>query len=636
MQQIIQQLLTSTELQTSSELAIALQVSSKTIRNDIKELNELLNKNMARIESYRGKGYRISVNDEDEFKRFLQAITEVNHQVVPTEPDDRIQFLIHKLLLQASYIKMDILADELFISRSTLQGDLKRVLEILKRYSLDLDHKPNYGIKVIGNEMQIRFCISEYVFNQRQNITDQDSDWLEILPKDEIESIRHSILTKLRKYKTTITDVSLHNLITHIVISCKRIRERYVVEIYQEELNQIVEKKEYTIAKEIVEEIERKLKISFPVNEVAYLAIHLQGTKMANPEQEIEEAQSVINQDVQQLTNEILSRIDEVYALNLVEDKKLLLALSLHLQPAINRYRYNMNLRNPMLQEIKAKYPFSFEVALTGAEIINEKINISINENEIGYMALHIQVALERQKKKTTNKKHCLIVCASGMGTAQLLLHKLEDQFSDHLSIMGTTEYYNLYKQPIANLDFIISTVPIPDKLPIPVIQVSALLGDEDVTKINKRVHNDIEVIEKYTRESFTYLKMDFSTKEEVIQFIGKELFEAGMVNAGFIASVLEREKFSPTSFGNLAAIPHPLQPQADETFWSIVTLKEPIQWGGKPVQLINLLNINRNQQDSLKPMYDVLIKLLDNRDLVQKLLQCETYAEFKSLLTKV
>ncbi|MEW9676948.1 BglG family transcription antiterminator [Lentibacillus sp. L22] len=637
MQQIIQQLLTSTDLQTSSELAVALQVSSKTIRNDIKELNEQLNENIARVESYRGKGYRINVIDKEGFKRFLQKITDVNNQIVPTEPDDRVQFLVKKLLLQSSYIKMDVLADELFISRSTLQSDLKSVLKILERYSLSLDHKPNYGVKVLGDEMQIRFCISEYVFNQMQNIniTDQASDWLEILPKDEIEWIRNSILSKLKKYKTTITDISLHNLITHIVISCKRIHERYVVKMYQEELNKITGKKEYTIAREIVQEIEQKLKISFPVNEVAYLAIHLQGTKMTHPEQEMEEAQSVLNEEVQQLTSNILSQIDETYALNLSKDQKLLLTLSLHLQPAINRYRYNMNLRNPMLQEIKTKYPFSFEVALTGAEVINEKMNISINENEIGYMALHIQLTLERQKKNATNKKRCLIVCASGLGTAQLLLYKLKDQFSDHLYIMGTTEYYNLRKQPLGNLDFIISTVPIPEKLSVPVIQVSALFGNQDVANINRLIYNDVEVMEKYMREQFTYLRMDFSTKEEVIQFIGNKLFEAGMVNADFIDSVLEREQFSPTSFGNLVAIPHPLESQTDETFWSIVTLKHPIQWGEKPVQLINLLNINRYQKDSLKPMYDVLKKLLDSRALLQRLLQCETYAEFKSLLTK-
>src|SRR5699024_4459377 len=123
------------------------------------------------------------------------------------------------------------------------------------------------------------------------------------------------------------------------------------------------------------------------------------------------------------------------------------------------------------------------------------------------------------------------------------------------------------------------------------------------------------------------------STKEEVIQFIGDELMKTGMVNADFVDSVLEREKYSPTSFGNLIAIPHPLESQTDDTFWSIVTLKNPIQWGNKPVQFINLLNINRHQVDNLKPMYDVLKRLLDNRVLLQELLQCETYAAFKSTL---
>ncbi|MFD1362388.1 BglG family transcription antiterminator [Lentibacillus salinarum] len=636
LQQIIQQLLTTDELQTSSELATALQVSSKTIRTDIKEISKLLNNDIAYIESHRGKGFRINVINEDGFKQFLQKTVEKNNQVVPTEPENRIQFLIERLLLQSSYIKMDDLAEELFISRSTLQTDLKNVREVMERYNLFLDHKPNYGIKVFGDEIKIRFCISEYIFNQKPNMVDQTANWIEILPKDEMEWIRDSILSKLRKHKIIITDISLHNLITHIAIACKRIRDEKVVEIYREELSRITDKKEYTIAKEIVEEIEQKLKVSFSVNETAYLAIHLQGTKKVHSETEIEEVKSILDEDIQDLTRNILERIDNVYSLDLSGDKELIMALSLHLKPAINRYTYQMNLRNPMLEEIKNKYPFSFEAALTGADVIRKKLGISIDESEIGYMALHIEAALERQEKSERNKKRCLIVCASGLGTAQLLLMKLKNQFRDELNIVGTTEYYNLNSQSIHNLDLIISTIPIPEKLPIPVVQVSTLLGNQDVNKIEKLIHNDIEIMKNYMREQFTFLKMDFSTKEEVIQFLGNKLLESGKVNADFVASVLEREKYSPTSFGNLVAIPHPMEPQTDATFWSIVTLRNPIQWGSKPVQIICLLNISKDKQmDDLKPMYDVLVKMLDNRPLLQKLLQCETYSEFKWALTK-
>lgn len=91
--------------------------------------------------------------------------------------------------------------------------------------------------------MDIRFCISEYVFNHKSDLSDQITELIEILPQNEIEWIRDSILTNLRKYSIVITDISLNNLITHIAIACKRIREREMVEIFQEELGEITKKK---------------------------------------------------------------------------------------------------------------------------------------------------------------------------------------------------------------------------------------------------------------------------------------------------------------------------------------------------------------------------------------------------------
>ncbi|WP_038027104.1 HTH domain-containing protein [Tetragenococcus muriaticus] len=73
MQRIIQLLLTSNELQTSTELATTLQVSSKTVQTDIKNLKGLLNNEIATIESYRGKGYFFNVKDETNLNAFKQS-----------------------------------------------------------------------------------------------------------------------------------------------------------------------------------------------------------------------------------------------------------------------------------------------------------------------------------------------------------------------------------------------------------------------------------------------------------------------------------------------------------------------------------------------------------------------------------
>ncbi|WP_172840528.1 BglG family transcription antiterminator [Virgibacillus phasianinus] len=634
--EIIQILKTATEPMTSSQLSIDLQVSSKTVRNDIKELNLLLHKNNMQIESHRGKGYKLEIKDENRFNQFLQQYIQEVRKIIPDEPTERVTFLVERLLLESNYVKMEDLADELYVSRSTLQSDLKSVRYIFKLYDLSLDQRPNYGIKIIGNEAQIRFCISEYIFNQRPISIAENSDWISILSKNELNIIRNSILTQLRKHNIIISDISLQNLITHLAIACKRIRDNNQVEIAIEELDEIKENKEFAVAKEIMRDIESGLSVCFSVNEVFYLAIHLQGTKLINSDTEKERIKSVIDQEIVNLVKEMIKRIDEKYHFNLSGDDELLLHLSLHLKPAISRYKYQMNIRNPMLSEIKKQYPASFEAALIGIEVLNEKYNIFVNEHEIAYISLHIEAAQERLRKSTANINRCLIVCASGLGSAQLLSYKLKAKFEDTLDIIGTTEYYNLSNFPLNNISFVITTVPIKIDLPVPVIHIGTILGDNDVNKINRIISTDKSIIDQYLHERFTFLNQDFETPDQVIKFLGNKLIKAGTAGDDYIDSVMERERYSPTSFGNLVAIPHPLEPKTDFTFWSIVTLNNPIQWGEKLVQVVFLLNVNKAKENDLKAMFRSLVKLVDNRNLVHQLLDCKSYQQFLDRIGKL
>ncbi len=633
LQRILEELRLAQGPSTSSEIASLLQVSSKTIRNDVKMLNELLESYGAHIASARGLGYQLVIQNEQLFHQFIQSQDNDQQEDIPSNHQERVNYLMEKLLMSSDYRKIEDLADELYISRSTLQHELRHIRDILKEYNLILDQRPYHGIKVIGDETQIRYCISEYLFNQQSTLKDNMDDWLGILTEEELEVIKDSVLFNLRKHHIIISDISLQNLITHIAIACKRIRESNSVQMVHHHLQEIETKKEFLVAKEIAKAIHDKLYISFSNHEVAYLAIHLQGTKLTNSSVLHMEVNSVIDRDIQETVTEMIKRIDDEYGFHLTNDKELLLAMSLHLKPAINRYKFKMNIRNLMLDEIKSKYPLSFNAALIGAQVVQEKMDIMIDESEIGFLALHIEAAQERQKKNTKNAPRCLIVCASGLGSAQLLMYKLQNEFGDHLNIMGSTEYYNLLQQPFHDIDFIISTIPIEEKLPVPVIHVSTILGETDLNKINTLLNQGEFVSDKYLRKKYTYFQKDFCTKEEVLHFICKELESDGKVDGNYIESVLKRESFSPTSFGNMVAIPHLIDPQTEDTFWSVVTLQKPIQWGDKPVQLIVLLNISKDIKHDLKPMYCWLMDLLDDRYTVREILQCKTYEQLKMII---
>ncbi|MCR6105085.1 transcription antiterminator [Salipaludibacillus agaradhaerens] len=636
MQIILKQLMGAREPVTSEQLASHIQVTSRTIRNDIKQLDHYLTRNGAIITALKGRGYRLDITNDAKFKSFLKRDIDSDRQEVPVEPEDRMTYLVKTLLLQDDYVKLDELADNLFISRSTIQNDIRDVKIILDKYDLKLEKKPNFGLKLIGKEKNIRFCMAEYLFDRNKLEFGISGKHLIILPPKEIEMIRDKIMEYAKEYKLVLSDVGLQNLVIHIAIACKRIRDENYVSMIKKDFDTIKHQKEYKIADKLIRNIEKGLSVNFPDSEIAYVAMHLLGTKMLlHPSIKEEEVTHYIDSTIYTIVHQMIKEVDHELGLSLTGDKELVGALALHLKPAMNRFHYGMNLRNPMLEAIKTNYPFAFEAAVIASKTVEKQSRVTIDENEIGYLALHFGAAIERSHagKKT---KRCLLVCATGAGSAQLLYYKLRSQFGDELRIVGTTEYYNLKHYSLENIDFIISTIPIQDNVGVPSLVVSTILGNDDLDKIQDIMMKRQSVIRNYLKKDYVFLQQSFQTREAVIEFLGRKLVEDRLVDESYITSVLAREEASPTSFGNYVAIPHPLDPKINDTFWMICTLKKPVDWGGKQVQFVCLLNVSYQNKDELKPMYDKLVRIVDRKETVQQLINSETIDELVAIFESV
>lgn len=638
MSKILQELMAEKEIITSSYLASVIQVTSRTIRNDIKELNHLLVKNGAEIKSVRGTGYELIVTDDLHFKNFLAAESKrlmPGDGIIPSYPEDRVRFLIKRLLLAEEYIKLEELADEIFISKSTIQNDLRDVKEILSAYGISLDKRPNYGIKLKGDEVKFRFCMSEHICPRSDSDIELINSHLSILPKQDLETIRTIILEKIRKRNITLSDIGLNNLIIHIAIACSRIRNGKYVNFYPNELKEIKSQVEYSVATKIVQVISTRLQVTFPDPEIAYVAVHLLGTRLiAHLNINDKEIEALLDKEIYDLSIHILESIEQELKLGIKKDRELLVSLCLHLKPAINRFRYGMNLRNPMIEAIKANYPAAFQAGIIAGIVIKDELGLDIHEHEIAYIAIHIGAAIERAKSIQAVKR-CIIVCASGAGSARLLYYKLLSKFGSRLEIIGTTEYYKLKDISFDSIDFIVSTIPIPDTLSVPILQVNTILGGNDFVKIEDMLGVVNENRIEYLKQELVFLQQCFETKMEVLSFLVEKLIVQGLVNEGFLQAVLEREKVSPTCFGNLVAIPHPIMPQTVETFWTICTLKKPIDWDGKRVQFVCLLSVRKNSNEDLLNMYKMLGKVVDDSQVVQQLLKCSRFSEFQKVFYK-
>lgn len=619
------------EIDPVSSLWIAkkLGVSDRTIREEIKYLQTKSDTLGVNIQTIKGKGYLLKEIDKEALSNTVFKEDSISSKDL-NEHENRIIYILKKLLMTKDYIKLENLQDELFISRSTMQNDLKEVRDILEKYNLKIVYRPHYGSCIEGEEFMKRLCLSNTLHSRGTKIGGKLGS---LLDENLFTSIKEILIEKIHEHKIEISDVSLMNLVTHISIACKRIKEGFIIQPVK-----IMLDGDYTferiVSKEIITEVEKLTKLKFPLSEIDYITVHLLGTKLLQQKDLVDYSENSENDDVKDLLFNILNNLYNEFNWDFRQDLEFINSLILHLRPALNRLKYDMNIRNPLLSEIKAKYPDAFEGAVIASKCIEEKIGKSVGEDEIGYIALHIGLALERMRTREIEKKRVLLVCATGMGSAKLLAYRIQNVLLNEIDIIDTISLYKLETYDLANIDMIITTTPINKDLGIPVLMVSAFLEENDIHSIKEMISTSGKDNKSFLHPSRIFIHKEFNDKESAIHYLCNQLYSQNLVPIDYEKLVLERERLASTCYGNLVAIPHPIRPVTNETFWTICTLKKPIQWDeNRMVQFICLLNINKENDRDLSKMYQRLIHILQNPSEVQRLITCDDKKEIINIM---
>lgn len=633
--------LSEDEYQTAEALAEKLGVSSKTIRNQIKNLNELLNEFEVYVESKHGVGYRLAVQNPDRRKELeeLMQKRELQQAAIPNSSEERVQYLLEYLLNAEGYVKLDDLSELLYVSKKTLTNNLKEVESLLGEYNLCLCRKPNYGVQVEGKEFDRRLCIAGYVAKKIRLAEklggDQDVT-------EEIQWIYQCVRGCLSKYNFDISNVAFQNLILHIQIAILRMRGGHYVPMVEGDGENVRNKKTYRMAEEILEKIKDKFQVEFPASEIVYIAIHLEGKKMVfgNGSPEEAEGNLVISQEVSDLVDQMLGAVHDAFKFDFREDFELRMSLSQHMAPLVVRLQHDMKLTNPLLKDIKERYSFAYTMATTACVVLNHKFHKVIKEDEIGYIALLFALALERKKTEVA-KKNILLVCASGKGSAQLLLYRYKTEFGPYLNKISVCDVGRIGEQDFSDIDYVFTTVPIPVKVPVPIQEVEYFLKSSDIQAVKRTLmgKTDSPVLDIYPKDLFLP-HMKFANKEEALQALCGFVSERGLAPKEFIDSVRAREVLAKTAFGNFVAMPHPIEVMGERPFVCVAVLDEPIIWTEDApdslIQVIFLVSVANYEQFDVQRFYQVTAKLLLDGSSMQELIQDQSYDTLKNLLLKM
>lgn len=621
---ILKELLASDVPLTSEHLALTCGVSSKSIRRYLADLKDQCEQHGATIIMKPGLGNLIRIDDEQKFHTFLEK--ERSSQKIPNSPEERLDYLLNLLLYNCDYVKVSDIADDLFISASRLSIDLKNLRSLLDNYHLKIVNKPNYGIRIQGNERDRRICMAEYYMKKRNDDTTSN-------PNDAYQVMINNVITKVLVQKNIhMSDIALQSLAIHLLIAVERIKTSNIIQLTSETQQKMEAKGEYSIALALKDAIEHTFGITLPISEICYLTQHLIGKK--HFESDTNEFDVEVNEEVTVLVNVILRSIFDQTRMDFYNDIDLKMNLMLHMIPFLERVRNQMMVHNPIINDIKEKYSFAYELASIGLSAVCERLKVKITEDEISFFALHFILALERKREEVA-PSNILIVCSTGRATSQLLAYQIQKKFGDRINVIRIIEAHRLDQMNLESFDFIFSTVPIHKEYPLPIRQINNLLEEKDFNLIESclkagtaKLH-----IRDLMDEKLFFTDIDAQNKEEALQILIQKVSDHVSIPDNFYQLVLEREEFASTELNNLVAIPHPNCAVTNSTFIATGILKKPIIWNSKSVQIIFLIAIMPNNKQDLRDFYEGVVDFVTKEKNTSELLHKQTYDNLMNLL---
>lgn len=619
--QLFEMLQNETLLQ--DELARRLSVSTRTVRADITALNALMVGHGAQFVLNRGAGYQLNIADPALYEELQQ---QPSRQLrIPRNSPERVHYLVVRFLTSAFSLKLEDLAEEWFVSRATLQSDMAEVRDWLARYNLTIETRPRHGMKLFGSEMSVRACLTDLLWKLTQEDCENPLLTEEVLNAGVPEQLAAELHNCFTRCRIRLTDEGEQFIRLYCAVAVRRISEGYPLpEFSADNVDEAVRE----AAKQITVLLQALAGKALSEAEEQWLQVHIASRQV----QEVA-ASAISADDDEALVNYILSFINNNYNYNLLTDKQLHADLLTHIKTMITRVRYQINIPNPLLGNIKQHYPMAYDMTLAAVSSWGKYTPYVISENEIGFLVLHIGVGLERHYNIGYQRHpRVLLVCDTGNSTVRMIQAMLLRKYPqiEVTRIISLRDYEQLGD---VEEDFVISTARISDKQK-PTVVVAPFPTEYQLEQLGKLVLVDRTrpyMLEKFFDASHFRVVDEPMTQQELFSTLCQQLEGEGYVAADFYPSVVEREAIVSTVLGEGIALPHSLGLMANKTVVYTVLAPQGIRWGDETAHVIFLLAISKSEYEEAMAIYDLFVTFLRERAM-PRLRDSKNFEEFKAV----
>lgn len=618
-------LLSKNGLLTANQLSARLQLSVRTIKNYIRQINDSTPNTI--ISS--NKGYSLN-NSSTQLE-----ISHANSDKIPQNSSERVAFIIKNLLSTPPSASLNIydIAEELFVSDSTIRTDLKKVRRKCAKSDLELKMSGD-NFYLLGTEQNKRRLLSDAIYHETNNKLINIHSLKDYFPDTDLYLIRSIIQIVFQENHYFINDYSLVNLVLHIALSIERIKNNKH-HISQQVISEN-ESADFLIASKIALQLELNYHVKFNGTEIYEIGLLIasRATSLNYENINIANIENFVGHQCVQMSSELIKKIKNTYSIDLAQPE-FFIRFTLHLYNLQIRSKNNYLSKNPLTNEMKVTYPFIYDIAVTVAQVLTEKFFINLNDDEIAFIAFHIGSVVELNKE-SKEKLKTIIFCPEYYDLGIQLSNNIKSKFERSLIIVDLITEFEQLKQT-RNIDFIISTLPIKENLQVATCEVNLFLTPKieemlenkiKYIQIGKRQEEAKKLLKKIIKPSLFHLGISFSTKEDCIHFLTDKLFQESYVSESFESEVLTREELSSTAFG-LFAIPHSMAMNAHKTGLCIAIPSTPISWHDQKVNLVLMMCFNKNDRTVFNQIYETITMVLNDVDNFSYIIKSKDYNDF-------
>lgn len=628
---LLEMLLNNVQGVTGTKLAEYLEVSSRTVRNEISEINRIWESGSV-IKSSRQRGYFIETADMESVKDYFLS---ERHGRMEIAVSDR-GWMILGMVLKTGQADIFDIGDRLALSEPAVYKEISRFQKkLMSEYQSELLRMSGDRLKINEDEAKLRQTLFRIIKNETQNRVHNYSWFLRTLLYDDFDEEEYGWMEKLvKEYFDSrliqISDDGLYMAVSAVYIT--------IVRNYQN--HSVPETGTAESANEVLTGFFDYLKsqgIELGNGDIRILGSLLHSFKMTSDASPDSEIGTLSVQILEDFCHDVM----EKYHFDLWQSKEFYDNILIHIEYMMRRLETGYEVKNPILNDVKKQYPYAYEISMLMASVIYRYKNCYIQDDEISFIAIFVEHFLENVNKKLK----AVIISAARFSVNSIVSSWIQTNFQNQIETGALLPKHNLEKYLEEHqVDLIISIMDTYVHPSVATFRMDGIPNQYTLTAMNALVHRIRmnyrfrEMIKVYFHKSSIRIYREKTEFEQVIRDLAEALKKEDCIYdvREFTEDVLQREVNYPTFIGDWFMLPHPLVTFAKKTAIGAAVLKQPLRMQEKEIQLIFLLAMERKQNEQLGVLFELFRHIAGEKSAIRRLTGVETEEEFADELIQI